>query len=359
MNRAQSLLLATAVLLSAPAFHVSQARAQSADLQRTAAAQVLYDEGVKAMDAKDYATACPKLEEVVTLVPEGVGAKVSLAQCYEGAGRLASAWTAYIVAEAAAAREGQEARRKLASHRAAALRPKLATITVVVPDSVRSLAGLAIERDGIPVGQAQWGAAIPVDRGAHTVVVTAPSRPRLEKRVAIDADGAVVSVDIAEIIEQAAAEKRSPAKPHAAGKVSPKPRQTSAKAETREPERLAPTPPPTPATFWGPQRIAGVAAGGVGLAAIGVGSYFGVRAIQKKNESNDGHCRAGDFCDPIGIELRKDGLTAGTASTALFIAGGVTLAGGVVLFATAPRNPERKALHVAAVPGGLVLDGRW
>lgn len=361
MIRAQSVIIAAAVLLSATAVCVPEAHAEAGDAQRTAAAQALYDEAVKAIGAKDYATACPKLEEVVKLVPEGVGAKLSLASCYEDAGRLASAWTAYVVAEAAAAQAGQEARRKVAKGRAEALRPKLATLTVVVPEAARALPGLAIERDGIPVGPAQWGSAIPVDRGEHVVVVTAPSRPRMEKRVAIDADGAASVVDIGALIEQPAAEEPPREERPGAGAGAAPPPQAAGAGAAAPPRAAKKEPPPVPpASFtWGPQRIAGVAAGGLGLVAVGVGSYFGVSALQKNNESNDGHCRDGNICDATGVDLRERAMAAGTASTALFIAGGVALAGGVVLFATAPSGREESAARVIATPAGLVLDGRW
>lgn len=41
------------------------------------------------------------------LVPEGLGAKLTLAECYESQGKLASAWTQYTVVESMAARTGQ------------------------------------------------------------------------------------------------------------------------------------------------------------------------------------------------------------------------------------------------------------
>src|SRR5262245_14421848 len=112
-------------------------------------AQALYEQAVAAMDKKDYASACPSLEEVVRLIPEGVGAKLTLAECYEGAGRLASAWTGYALAEAAAAKENQREREQKAHARAEALKPKLARLTIVVPEAVRALPGLAITRDGV------------------------------------------------------------------------------------------------------------------------------------------------------------------------------------------------------------------
>ncbi len=119
MRRSTS-FLATASLVSASALRASSAFAQPIDARTMATAQALHDQGLKALDAKDYATACPKLEEVVRLVPDGLGARLSLAECYEGADRLASAWTVYLFVESAAARTHQTSGPRPAGPRARA-----------------------------------------------------------------------------------------------------------------------------------------------------------------------------------------------------------------------------------------------
>src|SRR5689334_19822625 len=76
--------------------------AQQDDSQAIAAAQSLVDEAGDLMDAKKFAVACPKLEQATKLVPKGVGARLALAECYLGLGRLASAQGQYLQAEALA-----------------------------------------------------------------------------------------------------------------------------------------------------------------------------------------------------------------------------------------------------------------
>jgi hypothetical protein len=110
---------------------------------------------------------------------------------------------------------------------------------------------------------------------------------------------------------------------------------------------------------WTPQRVIGLAVGAAGLASAGVGSIFGAIAIEKKNASNEGHCDEQSRCDPVGIELREEGLQAGTASTILFIAGGVALAGGVTLFLTAPAEPEAPRAGLLLGPGRVGISGAW
>ncbi len=150
----------------------------------------LWEEAGKAMDAQDYATACPKLEEVIRLRPDGLGAKLKLAKCYEGAGRLASAWSLYVLVESLAAKANQPDRQKEAHARVEALKSALATLTINVPDAVRALPGVAVTCDGKVVEPAQWGVPLPVDKGRHVIVLTATATERGEWVEEIEADGA-------------------------------------------------------------------------------------------------------------------------------------------------------------------------
>jgi thioredoxin-like negative regulator of GroEL len=105
---------------------------------------------VKAMAAKDPARACPKLEEAVKLEPKALGARFLLAECYEASGRLASAWGAFLQAEAAAVNAGKRQMRDEAHERAERLKPLLAQVVIAVPDEVEQLpvaAGWLILRD--------------------------------------------------------------------------------------------------------------------------------------------------------------------------------------------------------------------
>ncbi|EYF05000.1 Hypothetical protein CAP_3590 [Chondromyces apiculatus DSM 436] len=69
-----------------------------------------------------------------------------------------------------------------------------------------------------------------------------------------------------------------------------------------------------------------------------------------QSESNDGHCDDANRCDPTGRQLREDASGAGDVSTVLFIVGGAVLAGGVVLFATAP-SPTKTSDEKSAQGG--------
>lgn len=184
----------TTVAVAAPAF------AQD-DVQQTAAAMALHERAIAAMDAKDYATACPKLEEAIQLAPTAVGVRFALGECYEGLGRLASAWTAWAAAENAARRANQSNREKNAHERMEALRPQLARLRIVVSDRVKGLSGLTIQRDGVPVGPGQWNEPLPIDKGKHVIVAQAPGKKPIERTVDISADGSETPMNIPMLLD--------------------------------------------------------------------------------------------------------------------------------------------------------------
>jgi hypothetical protein len=126
---------------------------------RNTAAQALFDQARDEMKDGHFAEACPKLEEAIRLEPSGAGAKLKLAECYEGAGRLASAFATYVVAETAARAAGRTDRASWAAERAAALKPRLSTLTLSVAESAKGQEGLSLRRDGREIGRAEWGSA--------------------------------------------------------------------------------------------------------------------------------------------------------------------------------------------------------
>src|SRR5262249_32467324 len=136
-----------------------------------AAAEALFREGRRLLEEKKYGEACPKLQESDRLDP-ATGTLLALALCYEGDGKTASAWAAYVDAAGRARREDQKDRERAALDRAKSLEPKLSRVTLVIAPTVAALPDLAVTRDGTPVGRGALGTAVPVDPGPHTVVAT-------------------------------------------------------------------------------------------------------------------------------------------------------------------------------------------
>jgi hypothetical protein len=99
---------------------------------------------------------------------------------------------------------------------------------------------------------------------------------------------------------------------------------------------------------------------GAGLVAAGAGTYFGFDAISKNNASQTG-C-VGNACPPDAKRTRLDALWAGDASTVAFVASGVLLAGGLVMY-IGGRGGGPAAAPVRATTGlvrnglGLTVEG--
>ncbi|WP_438035656.1 hypothetical protein [Sorangium sp. So ce204] len=329
------------------------ARAQAADPKTMAAAQSLFEQAVAEMDSKNYASACPKLEQTTQMLPEALGAKETLARCYEAQGRLASAWAQYGLVEVLASRAGQAQRAAAAGRKAVALRPRLATLTVELPDAVRRLPGISIASDGLALGAAVWGTALAVDRGEHVIEARAPGYRPWSRKVVIGEDGAHARVEVPMLGAEEAAPPPAPVA-SAPGSAAP---------VTSTPAPGSPAPAPAAHPWQRPVGIAAVAAGAAGLGATGV---LAALAVGKKNASNqEGHCDARNTCDEIGLGLRDQAADLGNGATAALVVGSVLAAGGLVLLVTAPSRqdgPENTGAvrwRIDVSPARVGLHAAW
>ncbi|HEY1694610.1 MAG TPA: hypothetical protein VGG39_20710 [Polyangiaceae bacterium] len=314
------------------------ARAQSSP-QDQAVAQSLYDEAKKLMAATKWSDACPKLEESQRLDPTPV-TEFYLADCYERAGRTASAWTTFLdlaAKEHATGGAKSAEREKVARDRARALEPKLSQLVVDVPAAVR-VPGLVVKRDGEAVRDGQWGAPVAVDPGKHTIEASAPGKKAWSATQDVQGAGTTATVHV-EVLADAPVEA-----PPAAVATAPA---TS----------LRSTPPADASSGSSPLRTVGLVVGGVGVAGLAVGTVFGVIALSKNSAANGGNCGGSlggpNDCNPTGVSDRQSAVTAGNVSTVALIAGGVLLAGGATLFLVAPSSH----VQVGATAGGVLLRG--
>jgi hypothetical protein len=290
--------------IAASALVATQANAQSASDK--AAAQALFDDAQKLATSNDWAAACPKYAESDRLDP-GIGVKLYLADCYEHAGRTASAWEMFGEAEEYARKAG-DSRASVAHQRAEKLAPRLIQLVIVVPTLAE---GLVVRRDAVDVGSAQWGVSVPVDPGPHKIDASAPGKQPWTTTVEAKEGGGALRVEVPPLADAAsvATPTQGPAPSSEAG--SPEPGKT--------------------------QRILAVVATGVGVAGIAAGSVLGLTAKSKLDDSNSGHCHDGNLCDAAGVDLRSQAKSNALASTIMFAVGGVGIAGGAVLWLTSPR----------------------
>jgi hypothetical protein len=291
-----------------------------------AAAQALFDEAKALTAAGKYEEACPKFLASLKL-DQKPGAAINLADCYEKSGKLASAWARYVEAATLAERVHQADRQQYAKDHASVLEPLLSRLTIAVAAPV---SGMQVRRDGEPIDAAVLGSALPVDAGQHVIEVTAPGKKPWSSTVTVAAGAAQVKIDVP-TLEDA-------------------------------PPEAGPAAPSGPSGL-GAQRIAGIALASVGLAGVVVGAAFGGIAASKWSGVLATHCHnSPTMCDPTGIALAGDAKQAATISTVGFVAGGVVLATGVVVFFTAPRQqaspPPVTGLFVApkVAPGWAMLS---
>jgi hypothetical protein len=334
-------LIATAALL------VASACARAAHAQGRpdeASAQKLFDEGRALLAQGRFADACPKFAASEQLAPSG-GTLLNLADCYEKNGQLASAWAKFHEVGERAHRAGRADVEQMARDRVKQIEARLSTLTIVVPKEVDA-DGLQVRRDGEAVPRAAWGTALPVDGGAHGIEVTAPGKRArtLTANVAPSGDRSTLTIP---------------------------PLEDAPGASTPAVDATRPASPEQPATGGGlhGRAVLGLVVGGAGVAALGVGAAFGLVAISKNNDAAS-HCPASPRCnDPQGVTLTNDAKSAAAGSTVAFAAGGALLAGGVVLFLTAPAPSDRAsgsrasapriALGLAAAGLGPGLGGTW
>jgi serine/threonine-protein kinase len=302
-----------------------------------AASDVLFKDAKQLVAEGRFNEACPKFEESQRLDPTP-GTLLNLGDCYISASppRNASAWGAYRQAEVMARQRGDAARQQGAALRAQAVEPRLSKVTIVVPPAAR-LPGLEVKWDGRPVGEGLFGSAFPVDAGEHTVVASAPGHKGWTGKGLVGATGGTTTVEV-------------PVLPLGAAEVKP-------------------GAPPPAVPFWGTQRVLGLSAGVAGVVGIVIGSIYGVKAASKDAESLP-HCLPNNkkLCDAQGVALGEDAFDAAAASTAGFVAGGVGLVGGAILFFTAPSGSSQgnaaRPLFVARPVvgpgiGGLSVRGEW
>jgi hypothetical protein len=313
------------------------------------AAEALFEEGRRLVAAGNVAEACPKFADSQRLDPSP-GTLLNLASCYEKAGRTATAWAAYREAASAANAAGRTEYVATAQRHAEALAPKLARLTVQVD---RPLGTLQVSRDGVRIDQGAWGVPIPIDTGSHTIEASAPGYKSWASTVNVAQDGAQASITVPVL------EILSPSDIGTAVAPPPAP---------------APTPvtPPPPAPLTIPveaahvgsgQRVTGVALGVAGLVGLGLGGVFSVVAKNDYSGSLN-HCMASNpgLCDSTGVSQRSTARGFGDAASVAVVVGAAAVAGGLVLWLTAPRteNPQAAA-RIGLVPtvGGALVEGAF
>jgi hypothetical protein len=307
-----------------------------------AAAETLFDEGKRLMDAKRYPEACPKLADSQRLDP-GVGTLLNLALCYKLNGQTASAWSTYREAASQARAAHQDDREQLARDEAAALEKTLSRLTIEVAPDASGTPGLEIKRDGAAVPRSLWGVPTPVDPGLRRVEVSAPGKKPLQLEARADGAGSIAKLVIPPL---EAAEPSTAAPPAPASPPAPAP--------------VVATTQPAPAerSDGSGQRKAGWIVGGIGAAGVVTGVIVGLVSMAQSEAADRSE----------GAERREHREGAEAKKTIAFVSlgiGAAALTTGIILLATAPKKAEAPSAALWLSPSfgerelGARLTGRF
>lgn len=326
--------------------------AEPTEAEKRTAADAIFAQASELMTQKDYAAACPKLEQVVKLQPLGVGAKMSLADCYQAAGKLASAHAMYAQAASIAAQANQPDRASSAQDKAQSLVARLSKLTVAVPADVAAIPGLAVTRNGTEVLSALHNLPVPTDGGSYLIRATAPRKAAFEARVAVPTEGGVIRVQIALADEVRAGPGAGPL----AERLDASAEQPVAPAVTADDTGAA----------MPPVRVAGFVVGGLGIAMAGIGAGLGIAGVVATDEAADAYQTApteGEAQQALeDHDASRAQLTAGWAIAGV---GGAALIAGIVMVVVAasdePIDSDKAgvAMWVAPTGQGLMFAGQW
>lgn len=285
-------------------------------------AQSLFEDGRRLMAAGDFESACPKLAESQTLDPSG-GTLLNLAVCHEKQGRLATAWSDYKEALSIARRDNRTDRFEVAREHLATLEPQLPSLTIRV---ARAKPEQQVLLDGAAVRAAAWGTPIAVDPGPHRLESSAAGHAAWSGPLEM----AVAEHKVVVIPELSLDTGLGSTEPPAADAG-----QTPAPAEAGRGNGL------------------GWVVLATGVAALGVGTYFGVSALSTQSDVEK-ECPTSKTCSPKGEDLGRDAQTAAWASNIGIGVGIVGIVVGGYLLLTAPASAKPGTAR--AVPGPLQVS---
>jgi hypothetical protein len=302
----------------------ASARAQTPSSSDKALAEALFQDGRALLASGKVPEACAKFAESEQIEPK-LGTLLNLATCHERQGKTASAWAEFTQAVARAQHLHQSEREALAREHARDLEKRLSMLDIGLDDAAP---GESVKVDGRVLGPGAIGTPFPVDPGEHLVEAFAPEREPWQQRLLVGAGQPRLAVRIPPLSPA----RRAVDEPHAAP-VASSPIVTPP-VLVLAPPPLAPQVASAPADMARTDnsrtpRIAGLTSAGIALAAIGVGSYYGIKAF-KTNTEAEHECPAG-ACSSHGMDLYGDVNRSANVSTVSFALGAVAAAAAVYL----------------------------
>ncbi len=318
------------IVISAPA-RAAEPTSPSADPagQKSATAQVLFDEAIREMSLGKAADACPKFKRSFELDPKS-SALGNLGLCYETIGKLGSAWATYQELSAYARNKGRFEWAERAEARIAELTPKLIHLVLHVSNPPKDFQLL---KDGAPTSREEWQIPVVVDPGVHKLDGSAPGFTPWHGEVDCSEAGKTCTITVPRLAK------------------APEP-----------PKPIVPTP---------PLRIVGYIGLGLGGAGLITGGVLGLMAKNSYDASKlDGGCTDVDqttsSCTNLTGDVISKRTTAGTlatGSTIAFIGGAFLVAAGITLVVVSKDKTSATKFSVVPNPslagGGIMATGTF
>ena len=307
------------------------AGAQTVDPATRGAARTLGNDGVKAYQANDYATASEKFEKAYSLL-RAPSLGLWSARALVRLGRLVEASERYLEVTRLTVSGGDEAVQKQAQADARteldALGPRIPSIVIVIEGATPS--EVTVNLQGVDVASELVGERRPANPGRVVVIGR-----RGEEEVRAEADlgeGEQKTLRLAFAPIRAGAGTAAVTQVTAppAGEYKGKPGST--------------------------QRLLGWISIGVGGAGLAVGGVFGSMAMGTQSDLDDSGACVDQKCAPSQKDEVDTLGTQRTVSTVGFIAGGVLAATGIVLVVTAPKGDTRPQASLRFTPSGVSFE---
>ena len=332
---AQLAMIVGALWASAP----GQAHAQSSN---QVAAEALFREARKLLDAGQFREACEKLEASRRLDP-AAGTLLNLARCREKIGQTATAWATYHEAIRAAKAAGQRDREKAARERAEALEPTLARLTIVVSPDARA-DKVQVRRDGIALPPELWGVSVPVDPGEHSIDASAAEKEPWGIKTSLQEHAAAtITVPALESSPSSARPEAGTRKESkAAAPQVPSPTTSSASTQGKPTAQLETT--DREVNGWNAGKTVALILGGVAVAGATVGTLEWLTFQRKQDEAANACPSTGcyDAQHAIATTYRREAESARTLAIVGGAVGGASLMAATILwFTSGSRTSQR------------------
>lgn len=281
--------------------------ARPAQAQNPAAAEALFEQARAAMAAGNYDTACARFRDSDKLDP-AVGTRFNLADCEERRGRVATAWSMFR--GVASELNADDDRKPIAEERAAALQGRLPYLTL--QRSGATPAGLRVRVDGVELGDASFGVALPMDPGEHELTLIEASGAEQRSTFTLS-EGERTNLPLLLRPKRSA----PPAAPVVEAETSP--------------------PPSSSRRTWM------LVTGAIGVTGVAAGAVTGAITLSKKSTADDNCSDEAQACTPAGVAANKSGRAFGIASGVSFGVGIAGLVTAAYLWLSEPSEPAPSA----------------